>query len=238
MLARVKGWRENQEVNPESDPTPDSGRRYSRGLISGLTLVAGSTSLLFVVARTSDEGPALLIRSLQVLGIAAVLVGLAMVILALSLRSHVRLAAQISSRASVREVAFGGTSTTLRKELTALATSGFIDGSYRARFPLYFCVAIESDSLSLWVRKAGEPARVARFSWAEVDQLEAAPIRDGGRDFWGIRLALSSPIPSDENSTLNSSVLLRGGGPGGIFGVSQKEAQRFVALAQETKRVA
>lgn len=235
MLARVKGWRENQEVNPESDPTPNSGRRYSRGLISGLTLVAGSTSLLFVVARTSDDGPALLIRSLQVLGIATALVGLALFILALSLRSHVRLAAQISSRASLREVAFGGTSTTLRKELKALATSGFIDSSYRARFPLYFCVAIESDSLSLWVREAGEPARIARFSWAEVDQLEVAPIRDGGRDFWGIRIALRSSTPSDENSTLNASVLLRGGGPGGIFGVSQKEAQRIVQIAEQAR---
>ena len=222
-------------MTPESDPTPNSGRRYSRALIRGLTLVAGSTSLLFVGARASDGETALLIRYLQVLGVAATLMGLAMVILALSLRSHVRLAAQISARASVKEVVFGGTSTTLRKELKALAASGFIDGSYRTRFPPYFCVAIESDSLSLWVRGAGEPARIARFSWAEVDQLEVAPVRDGGRDFWGIRLALRSSTPSDENSTLNASVLLRGGGPGGIFGVSQKEAQRIVQIAEQAR---
>lgn len=215
--------------------TSSSRRRYTRGLLSGLALVVGSTSLLFVVARYSEDGPALLVRALQVLGVSAALLGLALFALALSLRSHRRLSELLAARQDVRAVAYAGTSTTLRKELKDLTKSGYIDAAYTSRFPLYFCAAVESNCLSLWVLESGEPARIAQFPWNEVEKIDLAPIRDGNRDFWGFRIEFRRSMPPTPNSAQSVSLLLRGGGPGGIFGVSQREAQEIVAIAQMSR---
>lgn len=219
---------------PESGRVSDSGRlRFNRGIGGGVLLLAGAIALVLVSVRFSSDGSRLVAETLRGFGVVAALVAFFMFVLALLLRRQNRTAERLQSRDSVVATAFGGKSTTLRQELAA--NSGNF-GTWR--LPLYFCVAIECDRFSLWSDSSGQLACVGEVSWTDVDEVLPVPVRDGGRDFWGCRLNLRTRNDDRAVQARSLSILLRGGGPGGIFGLSEESTKKFVDIAESTRRQA